>query len=251
MPPARPQQMSDPADKSDDLIAELAKLMAAAPGGSKPARRADHHARAARAPRRRPRRRSAPSPIRIPGIDAAASEAGRRPRQRRDRTARRPRPAPSAFPAWTSRRRCRPARRSASSISAGRSRPLAIKQEPLSSLSRAPRRRQNPSRARRRPADAVARPHSVQPDAGQRESLVRRWPGAVGPSRRRLRAPMQPPPPRRRGFQLRFRLRPESAGIRRAAASDPAAAAAAPASSRAGSRSDRRADRGRHGPRRA
>ena len=37
MPPARPQQMSDPADKSDDLIAELAKLMAAPTGGSKPA----------------------------------------------------------------------------------------------------------------------------------------------------------------------------------------------------------------------
>ena len=61
--------MSDPADKSDDLIAELAKLMAASPGGDKPvvapiARPAplDPSATSSPAP--------APStPVRIPGMD--------------------------------------------------------------------------------------------------------------------------------------------------------------------------------------
>jgi hypothetical protein len=61
--------MPDPADKSDDLIAELAKLMAASPGGSQPAvapiaRPAplDPSSTAAPAP-------SSPTPIRIPGMD--------------------------------------------------------------------------------------------------------------------------------------------------------------------------------------
>ncbi len=60
--------MSDPADKSDDLIAELAKLMAVAPGGDRPA--------AAPVPRSAPLEAmatgpgpTAPMPIRIPGMD--------------------------------------------------------------------------------------------------------------------------------------------------------------------------------------
>lgn len=63
--------MSDPADKSDDLIAELAKLMAASPGGG------DRPAVAAPAPRPIPvapvSSAPAPSPaptIRIPGMEA-------------------------------------------------------------------------------------------------------------------------------------------------------------------------------------
>src|SRR3569623_1606019 len=68
MPPARPQQMSDPADKSDDLIAELAKLMAAGPGGqtintssfSKPAMTPQPAAR--------------PAPVRIPSALTPVSE---------------------------------------------------------------------------------------------------------------------------------------------------------------------------------
>ena len=74
MPPARPQQMSDPADKSDDLIAELAKLMAATPGNERPsvapmARPAplEQLANGAAAP--------APAPIRIPGMDQRPAPA--------------------------------------------------------------------------------------------------------------------------------------------------------------------------------
>src|SRR6185369_5900761 len=67
MPPARPQQMPDPADKSDDLIAELAKLMAAPTG--KEAAPVQPIARPAPLD---PNASSgaAPSPIRIPGMDA-------------------------------------------------------------------------------------------------------------------------------------------------------------------------------------
>jgi hypothetical protein len=62
--------MSDPADKSDDLIAELAKLMAASPGGDKPAvapigRPAPldpHGTNALASP-------APTTPIRIPGMD--------------------------------------------------------------------------------------------------------------------------------------------------------------------------------------
>ncbi len=74
--------MSDPADKSDDLIAELAKLMAASPGGDRPpvspiAKPAPlETVAAAPAP-------SAPTPIRIPGMDqprpAAAPQAAAAP----------------------------------------------------------------------------------------------------------------------------------------------------------------------------
>ncbi|HEX4297273.1 MAG TPA: hypothetical protein VHZ56_04560 [Devosia sp.] len=66
MPPARPQQMSDPADKSDDLIAELAKLMATPPAGDSNVR-----------PLQRPQPPTpsvpavaAPQPVRIPGMEA-------------------------------------------------------------------------------------------------------------------------------------------------------------------------------------
>jgi hypothetical protein len=82
MPQARPQQMSDPAEKSDDLIAELAKLMAASPGGDKPgfapmARPAPlEPVASAPAPSQAP-------PIRIPGMDqprpAAAAPPPRAP----------------------------------------------------------------------------------------------------------------------------------------------------------------------------
>ncbi|MEO6015101.1 MAG: SPOR domain-containing protein [Devosia sp.] len=64
--------MSDPADKSDDLIAELAKLMAAPTGGNKPSVQ----------PMARPApidplatTQSSPMPIRIPGMDAPRSVA--------------------------------------------------------------------------------------------------------------------------------------------------------------------------------
>jgi hypothetical protein len=60
--------MSDPADKSDDLIAELAKLMAAAPGSDKPAAapiaKAEPFDSAAAAP-------PTPPPVRIPGATPA------------------------------------------------------------------------------------------------------------------------------------------------------------------------------------
>ncbi len=79
--------MSDPADKSDDLIAELAKLMAASPGGDKPP-----VAAIARPAPLDPLATSAPSPapatpIRIPGMDqprpaAAASAAPSAPAPR-------------------------------------------------------------------------------------------------------------------------------------------------------------------------
>src|SRR3569833_4383376 len=79
MPPARPQQMSDPADKSDDLIAEVAKLMAAGPGGqtsntssfSKPAMTSQPAASQAPA---------AAPPVRIPGMAAPAGPASAGPR---------------------------------------------------------------------------------------------------------------------------------------------------------------------------
>ena len=63
--------MSDPADKSDDLIAELAKLMAASPGGNQAsvtpiAKPAPLDPQATSAP---PPASAAPTPIRIPGMD--------------------------------------------------------------------------------------------------------------------------------------------------------------------------------------
>jgi hypothetical protein len=62
--------MSDPADKSDDLIAELAKLMAATPGKDstvQPVGRPAPIAPAANAP--------GPAPVRIPGMDASPPPA--------------------------------------------------------------------------------------------------------------------------------------------------------------------------------
>jgi len=63
--------MSDPADKSDDLIAELAKLMAASPGGNQAtpapiAKPAPLDPLATSAP---PPASATPTPIRIPGMD--------------------------------------------------------------------------------------------------------------------------------------------------------------------------------------
>ncbi|MDO8360982.1 MAG: hypothetical protein Q7T08_13240, partial [Devosia sp.] len=69
--------MSDPADKSDDLIAELAKLMASGGQGNEAAVRPV----AKPAPLDPNATASAPTPIRIPGMDAAPSA---------------PRPAPAA-----------------------------------------------------------------------------------------------------------------------------------------------------------
>jgi len=63
--------MPDPADKSDDLIAELAKLMASTPGGNKPS-----VAAIARPAPLDPSATSQPSPIRIPGMDTQAAGAG-------------------------------------------------------------------------------------------------------------------------------------------------------------------------------
>src|SRR3569833_1527992 len=71
MPPARPQQMSDPADKSDDLIAELAKLMASAPGSKPAVAPVPKPASLTPAPAASP---AAASPaIRIPGMDQSAA----------------------------------------------------------------------------------------------------------------------------------------------------------------------------------
>ncbi len=66
--------MPDPADKSDDLIAELAKLMASTPGGNKPS-----VATIARPAPLDPSATSQPSPIRIPGMDTQAASAGPQP----------------------------------------------------------------------------------------------------------------------------------------------------------------------------
>lgn len=62
--------MSDPADKSDDLIAELAKLMATNPGGSKPA--VEPLAKPAPLDPNGSAPVATPMPIRIPGMDAMA-----------------------------------------------------------------------------------------------------------------------------------------------------------------------------------
>lgn len=69
--------MSDPADKSDDLIAELAKLMAASPGGNQPSvapisKPAPLDPSATSAP---PAASATPTPIRIPGMDQARPAA--------------------------------------------------------------------------------------------------------------------------------------------------------------------------------
>src|SRR3954451_12875159 len=71
MPPARPQQMSDPADKSDDLIAELAKLMATAPGSKPVVAAVPKPAPLSTEPAAFPAA-AAPAPIRIPGMDQTA-----------------------------------------------------------------------------------------------------------------------------------------------------------------------------------
>jgi hypothetical protein len=60
--------MSDPADKSDDLIAELAKLMAASPGSNPPAA-APIGRPAALEPMGASPAAAAPTPIRIPGMN--------------------------------------------------------------------------------------------------------------------------------------------------------------------------------------
>lgn len=64
--------MSDPADKSDDLIAELAKLMAASPGGNQPIVAPVARAVPAQPQVQSPQAASVPPqapPIRIPGMD--------------------------------------------------------------------------------------------------------------------------------------------------------------------------------------
>src|SRR4051812_47280259 len=79
MPPARPQQMSDPADKSDDLIAELAKLMATPPAGGRPGPQAVQPP-----PMPTMNGNTAPQPapaggIRIPGMDAPVARPAMQP----------------------------------------------------------------------------------------------------------------------------------------------------------------------------
>lgn len=123
--------MSEPADKSDDLIAELAKLMATAPG-SKPA--------VAPVPRPAPLSTApaapaaaAPSPIRIPGMDPGAArpaapmpqaEAPRAPATGTIRIPGMDQPAPVSTSAPVSK------------FDFGKPvAPTPIKQEPLSSLS--------------------------------------------------------------------------------------------------------------------
>lgn len=69
MPPARPQQMSNPAEKSDDLIAELAKLMAASPGGERPAVAPIAKPAPIEPVNAAPAPAAAPTGIRIPGMD--------------------------------------------------------------------------------------------------------------------------------------------------------------------------------------
>jgi hypothetical protein len=139
--------MSDPADKSDDLIAELAKLMAASPGGDRPpvspiARPAPLETVAA-APAPAP---SAPTPIRIPGMDqprlaaanapaaAAAAPAARAPVTGAIRIPGMDNPAPVATSAPVSK----------FDFGAKPAAAAPIKQEPLSTLAErlAP---QNPS----------------------------------------------------------------------------------------------------------
>src|SRR3569623_1659071 len=132
MPPARPQQMSDPADKSDDLIAELAKLMATAPGSKPAVAPVPKPAPLSTAPAASPAAAS-PTPIRIPGMDQPAArpvapapqaEAPRAPATGSIRIPGMDQPAPVSTSAPVSK------------FDFGR--PVAstpIKQEPLSSLS--------------------------------------------------------------------------------------------------------------------
>ena len=132
--------MSDQADKSDDLIAELAKLMAAAPGGSKPAvAPITKPAPLSTAPTV-PSTTFAPSPIRIPGGAPAQPPAAptvapetRAPATGSIRIPGMDQPAPVSTSAPVSK------------FDFGKPvAPVAIRQEPLSSLSErlAP---QNPS----------------------------------------------------------------------------------------------------------
>ncbi|MBI4923179.1 MAG: SPOR domain-containing protein [Devosia nanyangense] len=158
MPPARPQQMSDPADKSDDLIAELAKLMASGGQGNEAAVRPP----ARPAPLDPNATAPAPTPIRIPGMDAAPAA---------------PRPAPAAPAPATPAAAAQPAPRApvtgsiripgmdqpapvstsapVSKFDFGK--PMAapvIKQEPLSSLA---------DRIAARAAESEANPARVEP----------------------------------------------------------------------------------------
>jgi len=66
---ARPQQMSDGQDKSDDLIAELAKLMASSAGGAEPEAKTGPKLVSAPEPQTVEPRPAGPT-IRIPGMDA-------------------------------------------------------------------------------------------------------------------------------------------------------------------------------------
>ena len=160
MPPARPQQMSDPADKSDDLIAELAKLMAAAPGGNKPVVAPITKPVPLSTAPSAPAPSSTPSPIRIPGLDTGAPKPAT------------PAPAPeNRAPATGTIRIPGMDQPAPVSTSAPVSKfdfgkpvaPVSIRQEPLSSLSErlAP---QNPSVAPQAAAPSAVRiPSSLTP----------------------------------------------------------------------------------------
>ena len=69
---ARPQQMPDGQDKSDDLIAELAKLMAS---NSTPAPEPEGNPAPKLVTLPDAPQAAAPSPIRIPGMDSPATAA--------------------------------------------------------------------------------------------------------------------------------------------------------------------------------
>ena len=211
MPPARPQQMSDPADKSDDLIAELAKLMASsAHGRRKPSSSRFQQARAARpeasdpAPApdpysrhghrapgssARPGADAAPEPprapatgtIRIPGMDQPAPVSTSAPVAKFDFGTK-----PPIAPEPISRSRCR---RCADDL------PSAAAEA-------------GADRRRSRVVQAVA-DSPVRLQAGQREPLVRRR-ARAGPLPPRRASPRQPAPLgrcRAERLQFRFRLR--------------------------------------------
>ncbi len=146
--------MSDPADKSDDLIAELAKLMAATPGSEKPA--------AAPVAKPEPSDSAAasptPPPVRIPGADqprpstSPSSTAPSAPRAPVTGTIRIPgmdNPAPVSTSAPVSK----------FDFGAKPSAAAPIKQEPLSSLSER-LAAQNPA-AREPGVASAAQPPSV------------------------------------------------------------------------------------------
>src|SRR3569623_1170137 len=167
MPPARPQQLSDPADKSDDLIAELAKLMATAPGSKSAVAAGPKPAPVSTAPAASPAAAS-PTPIRIPGMDQPAARPvaptpqAEAPRAVATGTIRIPgmdQPAPVSTSAPVSK------------FDFGKpSAPAPIKQEPLSTLSER-LAAQNPSTARAEPlvqapaAPAAGRGLHIEADA--------------------------------------------------------------------------------------